>query len=86
MSQYDSIVEKQRLLLEAEEWSTKVKLIHAHSVGSMWYDDTNNTEKVIDLEYWNGTVLREIISTGEKKWFGEQLVGEELVDAYQRNS
>jgi hypothetical protein len=52
----------------------------------MWYDDTNNTEKVIDLEYWNGTVLREIISTGEKKWFGEQLVGEELVDAYQRNN
>ena len=40
MTQHNDIVEEQRLLLKAEEWAKQVKGLHAHSLGSMWYDDT----------------------------------------------
>ena len=39
MSEYDDKVERQRLLLEAEEWSKGIVSIHSHSLKSMWYDN-----------------------------------------------
>ena len=39
MGQYQDKVERQRLLLEAEEWAKEVRSLHAHSMNSMWYDD-----------------------------------------------
>jgi len=51
----------------------------------MWYDTTNNTRKVVDVEYNNGTINRTDCETGDgTQWFGERLVGEELIDAYTR--
>jgi hypothetical protein len=51
----------------------------------MWYDTTNNTRKVVDVEYNNGTINRTDCETGDNtQWFGERLVGEELIDAYTR--
>ena len=32
MTQYDDTVERQRLMLEAEEWAGKTKGVHAHSI------------------------------------------------------
>ena len=84
MSQYWERVERQRLLIRAEQWARSVKAIHAHSLSSMWYDNTNNDESVIDVEYNGGLVKREIISSGQKIWFGKRLQGEELIDAYER--
>ena len=85
MSQYWERVERQRLLIRAEQWARSVKCIHGHSSNSMWYDeDGTNTRKVVDVEYNNGTICRTDCETNEDKWFGERLVGEGLIDAYTR--
>ena len=87
MGQYDDRIEKQRILLEAEEWAKGIKSIHIHSITSMWYE-TDFTKKeievngaVTDTEYNNGIITRErngkIIHT-----FGKELKGDELVDSY----
>ena len=35
MSQYNERVKQQKLKLEAEEWATGVKSVHAHSLDSL---------------------------------------------------
>lgn len=89
MSQYDDVVERQRLKLEAEEWSSKVKSIHAHSVSSMWYDtrpqDTADGKNVIDIEY-NSGIIRRQLSDGEVFIFGQAATGDKLIDNYVRAS
>tara|TARA_Y100000385_G_scaffold238367_1_gene253296 strand:+ start:1110 stop:1370 length:261 start_codon:yes stop_codon:yes gene_type:complete len=86
MTQYNETVERQRLLLEAEEWAGGVKSLHAHSFTSMWYDTRGNDGSVMDIEYNNGVVKREIRSTGETVYFGEALTGQALLDSYIRNT
>jgi len=87
MSQYNSKVEKQKLLLEAEKWASSVKSIHAHSLNSMSYDnrpqDTENGKCVTDIEYNSGLVKR-TCSDGLTVYFGKELKGEELIYEYQR--
>jgi hypothetical protein len=89
MSQYDDVVERQRLKLEAEEWAGKVKSVHAHSVSSMWYDtrpqDTADGKTVTDIEYNNGTVRREL-RDGGTYIFGKAAIGQNLIDDYVRAS
>ena len=90
MSEYDDVVERQRLLLEAEAWAKNIKSIHVHSLTSMYYE-TELTQKeievngaVTDTEYNNGIITRhrggKLVHT-----FGEQLFGEELLNSYIRN-
>ena len=86
MTQYNETVERQRLLLEAEKWASGVKSLHAHSFTSMWYDTRGNDGSVMDIEYNNGVVKREIKSTGETVYFGEALTGQALLDSYIRNT
>jgi len=86
MTQYNETVERQRLLLEAEEWASGVKSIHAHSFTSMWYDTRGNDGSVMDIEYNNGVVQRTIKSSGEIIYFGEALTGQALLDSYIRNT
>lgn len=87
MGQYDSLVERQRLLIEAEDWASKTSSIHCHSMNSMWYDDrpddTANGKSVIDIEY-NGGLIKRILDSGKTIYFGERLRGDELIDAYLR--
>jgi hypothetical protein len=85
MSQYDEIVERQRALLKAEKWASSVKSIHAHSFNSMWYDTRGEDGSVLDIEYNNGVIKREIKETGEIVFFGDELTGEALLDAYSRS-
>lgn len=89
MSQYSDRVEKQRLLLEAEEWSNGVKSIHAHSMDSLWYDtrpqDTEDGKSVLDIQYNSGLVKREF-SDGDYVYLGSELTGTELVNEYIRNN
>ena len=89
MTQYDSTVERQRLLLAAEDWATGVKAIHAHSLSSMWYDDhpehTSEGKYVTDIEYNNGVVERRL-SDGTIHLFGEALIGEDLIQAFSQYS
>jgi hypothetical protein len=86
MTQYSSVVERQKIKLEAEEWGKKLKDLHVHSLSSMWYDDRpQDTQNgaVTDITYCSGIVERwkdgKLIHT-----FGKRLKGEELVDAYIR--
>ena len=87
MTQYDETVYKQRIMLEAEEWSMQVKTLHAHSFNSMWYDDhpedTEGGKAVTDIEYNCGLIKR---SQGGKplRTFGVKLKGNALYDAYTR--
>jgi len=87
MSQYDERVERQRLKLKAEEWAKGVKSLHAHSLSSMWYDtrpqDTEGDKTVMDVEYNDGTIRREL-QTGEIVILGKALKGEELIDQFTR--
>ena len=87
MSQYDNVVERQRLLLEAEVWSGKTKCIHAHSLSSMWYDDrpqdTSEGKCVTDVEFNNGVIER-TQQDGTIHIFGEALTGDELINSYVR--
>ena len=57
MGQYDDVVEKQRILLEAEEWAKGVKSLHTHSLTSMWYE-TEFTKKEIEV---NGGVTENTV-------------------------
>jgi len=87
MTEYDGRVERQRLLLEAEEWANGIKSLHAHSLNSMWYDnrpqDTEDGKHVVDKQYNNGLIQR-TLNDGTTVYFGEELVGDELVRAYVR--
>lgn len=89
MSEYNDVVEKQRQLLLAEEWSHGVKSIHAHSMSSMAYDDrpqdTANGEGVTDTEFNNGLIERK--KNGKViHYFGTKLEGEALVAAWSQNT
>ena len=88
MTQYDEIVENQRLLLEAEEWSKIPKSVHVHRLDSMWYE-TEDSKKfldkgsVTDIQYNNGIIKRQ--QDGKTVHiFGEEITGEELIRAYVR--
>lgn len=89
MSQYNDRVEKQRLLLEAEEWSNGVNSIHAHSMDSLWYDtrpqDTADGKSVLDIQYNSGLVKREF-PDGDYVYLGSELTGTELVNEYIRSN
>jgi hypothetical protein len=90
MSEHDEVVERQRLLLEAEEWAKGVTSLHAHSMTSMYYEtEESKTDfeqgSVTDVEYNSGIIVRsqngKVIRT-----FGKRLVGEDLVDLYSRKT
>lgn len=86
MTQFNDRVEKQRLKIEAEEWANGVKSIHAHSLTSLWYDKGREDGSVLDVQYNDGRVKREITSTGETIILGTQLVGDDLLEQYVRES
>lgn len=90
MSQYDERVEEQRLKIAAEEWAKGVRSLHAHSLNSMWYDtrpqDTADGKGVVDTEYNNGLVKRQL-NNGEVYLFTEnELKGDALIQAYSQNN
>ena len=88
MTQYDETVENQRLLLEAEEWAKQPRSVQVHKLTSMWYETEESMKdfengSVTDTHYNGGHVVRQqngkVIRT-----FGEQVTGEDLVNAYVR--
>ena len=89
MTQYEDRVERQRLLIKAEEWSKSIKALHNHSLNSMWYDsrpqDTEDGKRVTDIEYNSGLIQR-TCSDGGLVYFGKELKGDELIDSYIQNN
>lgn len=84
MTEHNERVERQRTKLEAEKWAQGVKTLHAHSLTSMAYDIRGNDGSVMDIEYNDGSIKREIQSNKQIVWLGEQLTGDELIQAYSR--
>ena len=86
MTQYNNRVEEQKLRLEAEEWARGVKSLHGHSLNSLWYADGRSDGSVLDIMYNDGSVERQITSTGETVILGERLKGQDLVNSYVQES
>ena len=86
MSEHNEVVERQRQLLAAEKWAKGVKTLHAHSLTSLWYDDRGNDGSVMDTEYNDGLVMREIRKTGEIVYFGKSLEGDELLQHFGQHT
>jgi len=86
MSEFNDQVERQRNRLLAEKWANGVKSLHAHSLDSCWYAPNREDGSVLDTEYNDGRVKREIRDTGETVWLNldGQVVGEQLTQAYGR--
>jgi len=88
MSQYDEVVERQRQMIKAEEWSKGVKCVHAHSFTSLWYennpDRTGDDLRVLDTEYRDGTVERKYLVSGKTEIIGTKLTGQDLLDEFGR--
>jgi len=84
MTEFSHLVERQKLLLEAQVWAKQTKTLHAHRLKSMWYDnrpqDTDDGY-VIDVQYNSGLIER-TLSNGTKVVFGKRLDEEELLYAY----
>ena len=90
MSQYNEVVERQRQMIKAEEWSKGVKCVHAHSFTSLWYennpDRTGDDLRVLDTEYRDGTVKRKYLVSGKTEIIGTKLTGQDLLDEFTRNT
>tara|TARA_E500000075_G_C6746449_1_gene200801 strand:+ start:239 stop:517 length:279 start_codon:yes stop_codon:yes gene_type:complete len=87
MGEFDYKVQRQRVLLEAEEWADGVKSIHVHGITSMYYEtaeskaDIEKNGHVTDTEYNSGLIVRE--RNGKKVCtFGIRKTGDDLIDAY----
>tara|TARA_Y100000385_G_C13047980_1_gene618373 strand:+ start:1054 stop:1320 length:267 start_codon:yes stop_codon:yes gene_type:complete len=85
MTEFSSVVERQRQMLAAEAWATEIASVHVHGFDSMWYDnhpeDTEGSKMVTDIEYNCGRIERQ---QGGKfvRNFGKELRGDALLDAY----
>ena len=91
MGEFDYRVQRQRVLLEAEEWAEGIKSIHTHGITSMYYEtsetkaDIEKNGHVTDTEYNSGLIVR----TRDNKeicTFGIRKTGDDLIDAYQKGT
>lgn len=86
MTQFNAVVELQRVRLAAEKWAETVEDIHVHSLKSMWYENEESLEDfekgaVTDTSYCDGHIERH--QNGKHvRTFGKKLKGEELLEAY----
>ena len=87
MGEYDYRVQRQKVLLEAEDWADGVKSIHVHGITSMYYEtketkeDIEKNGHVTDTEYNSGLIVRERDGK-EICTFGIRKTGDDLIDAY----
>jgi hypothetical protein len=86
MTQYDDVIEKQRIKAAAEEWGKNIKEIHAFNSDNtnVWYDTRKGDGRVIDTSYNSGLIKREIISTGKTVYIGKRDRDETLIDRFRR--
>lgn len=90
MGQYNDLVERQQLLLEAEAWSKQIKSIHTFDSDhtTMAYDYPNTTREgyVTDTTFNDGRIERLVHKTQKKYFIGEKLTTKELLNTYQRET
>ncbi len=89
MTEFNSIVENQKILLEAEAWAKGIRSLHVFNqdyLSSMWYDDRKKDGWVTDIQYNSGLIKRTIHSTNEEVYFGQAVEGQTLIDNFIRNN
>tara|TARA_B100000927_G_scaffold201834_1_gene163444 strand:- start:3351 stop:3614 length:264 start_codon:yes stop_codon:yes gene_type:complete len=83
MTEFSETVERQRLLLEAEEWAEGINQIHVFDAKTthMWYEENPDDGRVTDTTYNDGRIERtkdgKLIRT-----LGNKLEGDDLIDKY----
>ena len=84
MSEYDEVVEKQRILLEAEEWAKGISQIHCFdaAITCMWYEEHPEDGRVTDTTYNDGRIVR-TKDDQTIRVYGERLTGDALIDKYK---
>jgi hypothetical protein len=89
MTEFNSVVEKQKILIEAQKWAKGFKSVHVFNqdnLSSLWYDTRTKDGWVTDIQYNNGLIERTIHATNEKIFFGKESRGDNLINSYMRNS
>ncbi len=93
MGQYDDVVERQRLLLEAEEWAKGIKDIHTFNTTTcnMWYEKRPKDGRVMDVRFNDGRIRRDLLGDRPKGtkctiWFGKQLKGDDLIAVFTQHT
>jgi hypothetical protein len=86
--EYSHLVEKQRMMIEAEEWSKKPKSLHSFNTKTckVWYETRPDDGNVTDVEFYSGLIERTISGTKEVVYLGKKLEGEELLHRYSRRN
>ena len=84
MSEYDEVVEKQRILLEAEEWAKGINQIHCFDAATtcMWYEEHPEDGRVTDTTYNDGRIVR-TKDDQTIRVYGKRLTGDALIDKYK---
>ena len=89
MTEFSDIVEKQRVILEAENLRDTVENIHLHGLSSMWYDnrpqDTEGSKMVTDITYMDDRIER-TLPDGTIILMQQGLKGEEWLRKVERIS
>ena len=92
MTQYTGIVDRQRAIIEAEEWGKQVKWLHIHSLNIFLYDTrhehTADGKRVWDTMYNSGLIKRVLDERdgGRTVFFGRAKKGTALFDSWRRNT
>ena len=84
MTQYEDVVERQKILLEAEEWAKCIQQIHVHSLTNMWYEknpEDMETGAVTDIHYNDGRIVR-TKNDHVLRVMGDIVSGDALIDKY----
>lgn len=87
MGEYTDAVERQRLLLAAEERRDTVINMHMHRLKSMWYDNRpQDTDEgsVTDITYMDGRIERTLLN-GDKVLLVEGKTGDDLIQEVSKN-
>jgi hypothetical protein len=86
--EYSHLVEKQRIMLKAEEWSKKPRSLHTFSTKhcKVWYETRPDDGNVTDIEFNSGLIQRTISKTKEVVYLGKKLKGEDLLNRYSRHN
>lgn len=85
MTEYADTVERQRVLLDAEEWAKGVSQIHCFDAATtcMWYEEHPEDGRVTDTTYNDGRIVR--TKDGQSiRIYGTRLTGDALIDKYKQ--
>jgi len=85
MTQYDERVEKQRLKLDAEEWGSRVKDLHAFNSDDCMMSYTDRKDgRVIDTRYNNGRIRRYIVEQDKYVEIGKLMPKKSIINQFSR--